>query len=106
MTDMIDPHADHLSMRVTTDTNGTKIADSGHYPFGESWYETGGVNKLKFTSYERDAGANESGNDYAIFCAYCMAISTLLTSPEAVRAVLERAAEGIWAQMFKAIRRP
>jgi RHS repeat-associated protein len=63
-------HADHLSMRVTTDANGTKIADSGHYPFGESWYETGGVNKLKFTSYERDAGANESGNDYAIILTY------------------------------------
>jgi len=56
-------HADHLSMRLTTDTNGSVTATSGHYPFGESWYETGGANKLKFTSYERDS---ESGNDYAM----------------------------------------
>ncbi len=55
--------SDHLSLRVTTDSSGVKVADSGHYPFGENWYETGGVNKLKFTSYERDS---ESGNDYAM----------------------------------------
>ena len=52
---------------MTTDTSGTAIATSGHYPYGENWYETGGVNKLKFTTYERDA---ESGNDYAIFRTY------------------------------------
>lgn len=54
------------------------MAQSGHFPYGENWYESGGSNKLKFThstrslralrsgqaSYERDA---ESGNDYAIF---------------------------------------
>ena len=57
-------HADHLSMRVTTDTSGSVTAQSGHHPFGENWYESGGVNKLKFTSYDRDS---ESGNDYAIF---------------------------------------
>src|SRR6266852_748161 len=60
-------HSDHLSLRVTTDTNGVKIADSGHYPYGENSYETGGANKLKFTSYARDNGTGESGNDYAIF---------------------------------------
>jgi len=57
-------HNDHLSMRVTTDTDGAVVAQSGHYPFGENWYETGGTNKLKFTSYERDS---ESSNDYAMF---------------------------------------
>jgi YD repeat-containing protein len=57
-------HADHLSMRVTTDTSGTVTATTAHFPSGENSYETGGSNKLKFTSYERDA---ESGNDYAIF---------------------------------------
>jgi len=35
----------------------------GHFPFGETWYETGTASKLKFTSYERDS---ESANDYAI----------------------------------------
>ena len=34
------------------------MATSAHFPFGENWYESGGTNKLKFTSYERDA---ESG---------------------------------------------
>lgn len=56
-------HNDHLSLRAATDVNGTVVATSAHYPFGESWYETGGNNKLKFTSYERDS---ESGNDCAI----------------------------------------
>jgi len=59
--------SDHLSTRVITDASGTVTAQSGHYPFGENWYETGGTNKLKFTTYERDA---ESGNDYAIFRTY------------------------------------
>ena len=62
-------------MRVTTNTSGSIVAQSGHFPYGENWYESGGTNKLKFTrsarprrrtrsgqaSYERDA---ESGNDY------------------------------------------
>ncbi|MCL4524563.1 MAG: hypothetical protein M1453_10455 [Acidobacteria bacterium] len=39
---------------------------AGTIPYGENWYETGGANKLKFTSYERDTGVNESGNDYAL----------------------------------------
>ncbi len=57
-------HQDHLSNRVVTDSTGTVVEQKGHYPFGESWYEGGTPNKLKFTSYERDA---ESGNDYAVF---------------------------------------
>jgi RHS repeat-associated protein len=56
-------HQDHLSNRVITDSSGTVVAQSGHFPFGENWYESGGINKLKFTSYERDP---ESGNDYAL----------------------------------------
>jgi RHS repeat-associated protein len=66
-------HQDHLSRRVTSDgtsgsqTYGEKIGDSGHFPYGESWYESGGTIKLKFTSYERDS---ESGNDYAVMRFY------------------------------------
>src|SRR5882724_11166611 len=56
-------HADHLSTRVSTDSTGTVTRAYGHYPFGETWYETGTASKLKFTSYERDS---ESANDYAI----------------------------------------
>src|SRR4029077_15842018 len=40
---------------------------SGHYPFGESWYEATPASKWKFTSYERDG---ESQLDYAIFRGY------------------------------------
>jgi len=56
-------HADHLSTRVETDTAGLATRTYGHFPYGENWYETGAPNKLKFTSYERDA---ESGLDYAL----------------------------------------
>ena len=52
---------DHLSNRVVTDINGNLLEQLGHFPYGESWYNTSG-DKLLFTSYERDA---ESGNDYA-----------------------------------------
>jgi RHS repeat-associated protein len=55
--------AEHLSVRVTTDTSGNVLALQGHYPFGESWYQGSGGTKWQFTSYERDA---ESGNDYAM----------------------------------------
>ncbi len=56
-------HADHLSVRITTDSSGTKIGDQGHYPFGESWYASSTTTKWQFTSYERDT---ESVNDYAM----------------------------------------
>ncbi|MGH9777542.1 MAG: hypothetical protein ACRD5I_03950, partial [Candidatus Acidiferrales bacterium] len=56
-------HQDHLSTRVVTKSNGQVDRTFGHYPFGESWYETGVADKWKFTTYERDV---ESGLDYAI----------------------------------------
>jgi RHS repeat-associated protein len=54
-------HQDQLSNRLVTDASGNVIEQLGHFPFGESWYNSTG-DKLVFTSYERDA---ESGNDYA-----------------------------------------
>jgi RHS repeat-associated protein len=56
-------HADHLSVRLTTDTSGNVIAQQGHFPFGETWYSQTGATKWQFTSYERDS---ETGNDFAI----------------------------------------
>jgi RHS repeat-associated protein len=56
-------HADHLSVRLSTNASGTKIGDQGHFPFGETWYLKNTTTKWQFTSYERDA---ESGNDYAM----------------------------------------
>jgi RHS repeat-associated protein len=55
-------HQDHLSNRLVTDSIGNTVAQLGHFPFGESWYNASGE-KLLFTSYERDS---ESGNDYAM----------------------------------------
>jgi RHS repeat-associated protein len=54
-------HRDHLSNRLVTDSGGNTVAQMGHFPFGESWYNASN-DKLIFTSYERDS---ESGNDYA-----------------------------------------
>ncbi len=56
-------HADHLSVRVTTDSNGNVAGQQAHYPYGESWYAASTTTKWQFTSYERDF---ESGNDYAM----------------------------------------
>jgi RHS repeat-associated protein len=54
-------HQDHLSNRMVTSSTGTVTEQMGHFPFGESWYNSSN-DKLLFTSYERDS---ESGNDYA-----------------------------------------
>jgi RHS repeat-associated protein len=42
----------------------------GSFPYGETWYETGTIDKWKFTSYERDTAAGETGLDYADFRYY------------------------------------
>jgi RHS repeat-associated protein len=55
-------HQDLLSNRLVTDSSGNTVAQMGHFPFGESWYNATS-DKLLFTTYERDA---ESGNDYAM----------------------------------------
>jgi RHS repeat-associated protein len=57
-------YADHLSVRASADSTGTVTRTYGHFPFGETWYETGAPNKWKFTTYERDADS-EGGLDYA-----------------------------------------
>jgi len=56
-------HQDHLSNRVLADSSGNVSGQRGHYPHGETWYESGATTKLKFTTYERDG---ETGNDYAM----------------------------------------
>jgi len=70
-------HSDQLSVRVTSDVNGNKIGEQGHYPYGEAWYTANTTTKFIFSSYERDA---ESGNDYAMaryyinrFARFCSA---------------------------------
>lgn len=56
-------HSDHLSVRLSTDSNGNKIGEQGHYPFGEAWYTANSTSNRVFTSYERDG---VSGLDYAM----------------------------------------
>jgi len=63
-------HPDHLSNRAETNSSGTRTRTFGQLPFGETWYETGTADKWKFTSYERDSGAGETGLDYANFRYY------------------------------------
>src|SRR5579883_1822904 len=46
---------------MVTDASGTKVAEMGTFPYGESWYNATS-DKLVFTTYYRDY---ESGNDYA-----------------------------------------
>lgn len=57
-------HLDHLSVRAISDGGGNKIADRGHFPYGEQWYGSGTTTKFQFTSYDRDLA--ETGNDYAM----------------------------------------
>lgn len=60
-------HPDHLSNRAETNSSGTPVRTYGHFPFGETWYETGTADKWKFTGYEHDS---ESSLDYASFRYY------------------------------------
>lgn len=55
-------YGDHLSTRSEADNTGAVVRTYGHFPFGETWYETGAAEKWKFTTYEYDS---ESGLDYA-----------------------------------------
>src|SRR5258708_2344103 len=54
-------HPDHLSTRAITDSLGNVAGTRGHYPFGETWYETSTPTKWKYTPYER---ANQAGKNY------------------------------------------
>jgi RHS repeat-associated protein len=62
-------HPDHLSNRAETDASGNLVRSFGHFPYGESWYETS-ADQQKFTTYPRDSGVGESGLDYAMFRHY------------------------------------
>ncbi|HEY2498515.1 MAG TPA: RHS repeat-associated core domain-containing protein [Candidatus Angelobacter sp.] len=57
------PYWDHLSVRANANSAGTVVRTFGHFPFGETWYETGTHDKWDYTTYENDA---ESGLNYAM----------------------------------------
>jgi RHS repeat-associated protein len=62
-------HADLLSNRAETDATGAVARTFGHFPYGESWYESAS-DPMKFTTYSRDSGTGETGLDYAMFRQY------------------------------------
>jgi len=62
-------HPDRLSNRTETDATGAVVRTSGHFPYGESWYESA-ADPMKFTTYARDNGTGETGLDYAMFRHY------------------------------------
>src|ERR1044071_4933336 len=66
-------HPDHLSNRAETNSSGTRTRTFGQLPFGETWYETGTVDKGKLTGYAHDSGTGETGLDYANFRYYASA---------------------------------
>lgn len=79
-------HADHLSVRLTTDATGVIMGQQGHFPYGESWYASGTTTKWLFTNYERDT---ESGNDYAIGRTYINRFGRF-SSPDPVEAIADK----------------
>ena len=70
-------HQDHLSNRMVTNSSGGVVAEMGHFPFGESWYNATS-DKLNFTTYEYDS---ESGNHYAM-ARYHVSRLGRLSSPD------------------------
>ncbi|MBZ5532896.1 MAG: RHS repeat-associated core domain-containing protein [Acidobacteriia bacterium] len=73
-------HPDHLSNRAETDATGNIVRFFGHFPYGETWYEPTGTDKDKFTSYERDLGAGETGLDYTMFRGYSSGLARFMSA--------------------------
>jgi RHS repeat-associated protein len=73
-------HPDHLSNRAETNSAGAVVRTYGHFPFGETWYETGPADKWKFTSYERDSLSGETGLDYASNRYYSSGLGAFLSA--------------------------
>jgi RHS repeat-associated protein len=55
-------HADRLSTRMITNSNGVVVGTQDHLPFGEDAGTSGESEKHRIANYERD----ENGTDYAI----------------------------------------
>lgn len=75
-------HPDHLSNRAETDAAGDlpPARTYGHFPYGGTWYETGTADKWKFTSYEHDSNAGETGLDYAQARFYSAGLGRFLST--------------------------
>jgi RHS repeat-associated protein len=55
--------ADHLSTRVTADSSGNPVNTYGHFPYGQTIYQTGPTRDFLFTSYRRDANTGLDNAD-------------------------------------------
>ena len=63
-------HGDHLTTRITTENNGDLSNRQGHYPYDESWYETGTANpsvSRKYTTYLKEDETASGKLNYAVF---------------------------------------
>jgi RHS repeat-associated protein len=76
-------HPDHVSNRAETNSSGTKIRSAGNLPWGDPWYELTGTDKWKFSNYEHDSGAGETGLDYAGSRYYSSSLGRFL-SPDRI----------------------
>jgi RHS repeat-associated protein len=70
-------HADHVSIRLSTDYNGNLDpgSEQGHYPFGEIWYSGSAMSQWQFSTYERDS---DSANHYALTRFYSSRVGRFL----------------------------
>lgn len=74
-------HADRLSTRLITDSNGAVVGTMDHLPFGEDAQTGAGESeKHRFTNYERDS---ESNTDYAVNRQHSISVGRFL-QPDAV----------------------
>ncbi len=66
---MLYQFSDHLTTRMSADNFASNASFEGHYPFGETWYDTGmacpSITK-KFTSYNKDTEASSAFLNYAV----------------------------------------
>jgi RHS repeat-associated protein len=79
-------HKDRLSVRVATNSSGSKAGEQGHYPAGEPWYAANATTKYQFTTYERDAETSNGGgavNDYAMARQHANSLGRF-TSPDPI----------------------
>ena len=75
-------HPDHLTTRETTDNFGNVASLEGHYPFGETWYDTMTASPSvvrKFSTYAKDSEASSGMLNYAFFREHSARLGRFVT---------------------------
>ncbi|MEN6633505.1 MAG: RHS repeat-associated core domain-containing protein [Candidatus Polarisedimenticolia bacterium] len=78
-TGLIFLHRDDKSTRVVTDGSGSVLRSSGHYPFGELWYQEG-ANPQSWNRVLADYTRESGGVDYSVFRWYDPAAGRFLSA--------------------------